>query len=101
MCIFCRSLFVIFLLAIVLSVLLPYTDSDYLFGIFKLFLSHVHILYSDSIGEKWQCQVQHDKKTESRPGLPVCQKIIIVQQMSSLGRNCMKQHEKHFKQDMI
>jgi len=30
--------FVLFLLAIVLSVLLPFTDSDYLFGIFKLFL---------------------------------------------------------------
>ena len=36
---FCRSLFVLlcfFPLAIVLSVLLRYTDSDYLFGIFKL-----------------------------------------------------------------
>jgi len=30
--------FVLFLLAIVLSVLLRYTDSDYPFGIFKLFL---------------------------------------------------------------
>ena len=30
--------FVLFLLAIVLSVLLRYTDSDYHFGIFKLFL---------------------------------------------------------------
>ena len=30
--------FVLFLLAIVLSVLLRYTDSDYSFGIFKLFL---------------------------------------------------------------
>jgi len=41
-CMFCRSLFVLlsfFLLAIVLSVLLRYTDSDYLFGIFKLFSS--------------------------------------------------------------
>jgi len=37
---FCRSLFVLFLLAIVLSALLRYTDSDYLFGIFKLFLQH-------------------------------------------------------------
>jgi ABC-type Co2+ transport system permease subunit len=34
---FCRSLFVLFLLAIVLSVL-RFTDSDYPFGIFKLFL---------------------------------------------------------------
>jgi len=32
--------FVLFLLAIVLSVLLRYTDSDYPFGIFKLYLSH-------------------------------------------------------------
>jgi hypothetical protein len=40
-CIFCRSLFVLlsfFFLAIVLSVLLRFTDSDYPFGIFKLFL---------------------------------------------------------------
>jgi len=41
MCMLCRLLFnpfVLFLSAIVLSVLLRYTDSDYLFGIFKLFL---------------------------------------------------------------
>ena len=39
--VFCRSLFVplyLFLLAIVLSVLLRYTDSDFPFGTFKLFL---------------------------------------------------------------
>ena len=39
-CMFCRSLFVLlyfFLLAIVLFVLLGYTNSDYPFGIFKLF----------------------------------------------------------------
>jgi len=35
---FCRSLFVLFLLAIVLSVL-RYMDSDYPFGIFKLFFT--------------------------------------------------------------
>ena len=34
--VFCRSLFVLFLLAIVLSVLLRCTTSDYPFGIFKL-----------------------------------------------------------------
>ena len=33
MCMFYRSLFVLFLLTIVLSVLLRYTDSDYRFGI--------------------------------------------------------------------
>jgi len=38
MCMFCGSLFVFFLLASVLSVLLRYMDSDYPFGIFKLFL---------------------------------------------------------------
>jgi hypothetical protein len=40
---FYRSLFVslyLFPLAIVLSVLLPHTDSDYSFGIFKLILVH-------------------------------------------------------------
>jgi len=39
--VFCRSLFVplsFFLLTIVVSVLLRFVDSDYLFGIFKLFL---------------------------------------------------------------
>jgi hypothetical protein len=36
MCMFCRSLFVLFLLAIVLSVL-RYTNSDNPFGIFKVF----------------------------------------------------------------
>ena len=43
--------FVLFLLAIVLAVLLRYTDSDYPFGIFKLFL---HALYNmeDSITSK-------------------------------------------------
>ena len=38
---FCRSLFVLFLLAIELSVLLRFTDSDYLFGVFKLFLDTI------------------------------------------------------------
>jgi hypothetical protein len=35
---FCRSLFVLFLLVIVISVLLRFTDSDYPYGIFKLLL---------------------------------------------------------------
>ena len=39
MCMFCRSLFVLFLLTIVLSVLLRFTDSDSSFGISKLFKS--------------------------------------------------------------
>ena len=43
---FCRSLFVLFLLAIVLSVFLLFTDSDYPFGIFKLFLNLI-ILFAE------------------------------------------------------
>jgi hypothetical protein len=53
LCMFCSSLFVplyFFLLAIVMSVLLRFTDSDYPFGIFKLFFSfvvcHVHVTYT-------------------------------------------------------
>ena len=34
--VFCRSLFVLFLFVIVLSVIPRFTDSDYPFGIFKL-----------------------------------------------------------------
>ena len=48
---FCRSLFVLFLLAILLFVLPQFADSDYPFGIFKLFLyqawkvnDHVYVL---------------------------------------------------------
>jgi hypothetical protein len=36
-CLNCVCPFALFLLAIMLSVLLQYTDSDYPFGIFKLF----------------------------------------------------------------
>ena len=39
MCMICKSLFVLFLLAVMLSVL-RFTDSDYPFGIFKLFSMH-------------------------------------------------------------
>jgi hypothetical protein len=48
MCMFCRSLFVLlvfFLLDIVLYVLLRFTDSDYPFGIFKLFLGILNDKY--------------------------------------------------------
>jgi hypothetical protein len=41
MCTHCISLFVPFRLAIVLSVLLRFTDSDYPFGIFKLIKDHI------------------------------------------------------------
>ena len=40
---FCRSLFVLFPLAIVFSVLLQLTDSDYSYGIFKLFLRYIEV----------------------------------------------------------
>jgi hypothetical protein len=43
---YCGSLFVLFLLAIVLFVLLLFTDSDYPFGIFKLFLPHINTIYT-------------------------------------------------------
>ena len=36
--VFCRSLFILFLLDIVLSILLRFKDSDYPFSTFKLFL---------------------------------------------------------------
>ena len=36
--VFCRSLFILFLMDIVLSILLRFTDSDYPFNSFKLFL---------------------------------------------------------------
>ena len=39
---FCGSVFDLFLLAIVLSVLLRFTNSDYPFGIFKLFLKCIY-----------------------------------------------------------
>ena len=39
-----RSLFVTFRLVIVMSVLLRFTDSDYPFGIFKLFFYMGHII---------------------------------------------------------
>jgi hypothetical protein len=48
MCMFCKSLFVFlyfFLLALVLSVFLQYTDSDYPFGIVILFLTIYMYMY--------------------------------------------------------
>ena len=45
---FCRSLFVLFLLATVLSVLLRFTISDYPFGIFKFFFKGI-VFYIESM----------------------------------------------------
>ena len=47
--------FVLFLLAIVLSVLLRYTDSDYPFGIFKLFLVISSQSYANLIHHVFNC----------------------------------------------
>ena len=51
---FCRSLFVLlyFFLAIVLSVLLRITDSDYLFGIFELFLIYHYLECKLTVSDK-------------------------------------------------
>ena len=56
---FCRP-FVLFLLVIVLSILLRYTDYDYPFGIFKLFLyiarmtdSQILYIYLSFVGAYW------------------------------------------------
>ena len=43
--VYCRSLNIFFLLAIVLSVLLRFTDSDSPFSIFKLFLFAIMLYY--------------------------------------------------------
>ena len=48
--------FVLFPLAIVLSVLLRHTDSDYPFGIFKLFLSH-NVISSQQLKPRRQIMV--------------------------------------------
>ena len=47
---FCRSLYV--LLAIVLSAFLRFTDSDYPFDIFKLFLTHLRHMQLFSVERK-------------------------------------------------
>ena len=59
-CMFCISLFILlyfFFFAIVLSVLLRYTDSDYSFGIFKLFLkdnSYVNLAANNYVQSKYE-----------------------------------------------
>ena len=62
---FCRSLFVLFLLAILLFVLPQFADSDYPFGIFKLFLRWERLEKSGSTHEKknspWQPENKEDK----------------------------------------
>jgi len=55
--------FVYFLLAIVLSVLLRYTDSDYPFGIFKLFLDKDFALHRKLTIEQYEL---HKKKNKNK-----------------------------------
>ena len=58
--VFCISLFVLFLLAIVLSVLIRFTDSDYTFGIFKLVLTNVYrTLQICYVVISYQCHRSH------------------------------------------
>jgi hypothetical protein len=54
---FCKSLLVLFLLAIVLAVLLQCTDSGYPFGIFKLFLNNLAFQSFDYEHSLFQKQV--------------------------------------------
>jgi hypothetical protein len=53
--------FVLFLLAIVLSVLLRYTDSDYPFGIFKLFFYFNEIAKNTILSEQIREQVNFQR----------------------------------------
>ena len=69
MCMFSRLLFVLFLLAVVLSVL-RFTDSDYSFGIFKLFLACSPRVKLKTIKLVLVCVVSplntHNKKKDQR-----------------------------------
>ena len=49
MCMFCRSLFVLFLLSIMLSFLLRFTDSDYPFVIFNVSYSRSFYCYDSTL----------------------------------------------------
>jgi len=70
MLMFCRSLFVLFLLAIVLSVLLRFMDYDYSFGIFTLLFSLGYRIHTFQIlHTKYNCnrlrQVNYARINES------------------------------------
>ena len=91
MCMFCRSLFVLFffffyplcclffcLLSIVLSVLLRYTDSDYPFGIFKLFFIQLTMMkVALNIYIYLHCRPCHQLLTIC------CSKLILLRNMTS------------------
>ena len=80
-CIFCRSLFVLLffsLLAIVLSVPLRYMDSDFPFGIFKLFFHTVKFVFETVWSEfegniwLWQCTFSIYLYGNPYPGYAYC-----------------------------
>jgi len=58
---FCRSMFVLFLLAIVFPVLLRFKTSDYPFGIFKLFLLQFLKLWKINLLQYWHMKLQSIK----------------------------------------
>ena len=69
MCMFCRSLFVLlyfFFLAIVLSVLLRYTDSDYLLWYLQTLLKQTQTKNSDTLkGTKSKSQTNQNKNVNT------------------------------------
>jgi hypothetical protein len=87
MCMSCISLFVVIVLAIVLSVL-PFTDSDYSFGIFELLPAHMskHIskLICQNPMSKQTCRNPHVQSTYIKiqcPCICICQKTPVQTQM--------------------
>ena len=73
--------FVLFVLVILLSVLLRFTDSDYPFGIFKRFFYHT-VWYKLIIGVKFKVNV---KKLGSYFYLKFCEKYIKGMQSAKFG----------------
>ena len=68
-CMFCRSCFVLFLLTIVLSVLLRYTDSDCPYGIFKLFSVTIWNVHDSTIFTMHQCIILCFNLEKKNPGI--------------------------------
>ena len=80
MCMFCRSLFVFlyfFLLALVLSVFLQFTDSDYPFGIVKLLLTIYMYMYVIRVFYKKNSLLTL-RKHPSSPAVFVASMLLIV-----------------------
>ena len=78
-----RSLFVLFLLAIVLSVLLRYTGSDYPFGIFKLFFYNRSIsVILITIILQFYVTLRQICNSLLIVGLPISQNQLLMQQLN-------------------